>query len=285
MGTKHPNVNGVSRQKLAANRANAQRSTGARTPQGKTQAALNSLKHGGTSDRVLLPGESVEEFNDLAESLWAYLAPEDPVDRLLARRIIEVGWRSKRVGLLQGDFLWRAHHLDREEEEQDAKTEAEFSAARGNRPPRRQPAPETERFGWTFAANLDKMLNFSRYETAYERKFFRLLREYECRRAGRARTAGRSTWSAVLDAVPSSDRPEITSENEEPTVTEIAESATQESSDEAVERPAPQTPSEDRGETPVEKVDDRRRYWPEEPTAEEAPVEKVDGRQRYWPEE
>jgi hypothetical protein len=43
----------ISQKKLAANRANAQRSTGPRTPAGKARAARNSLKHGFCAQHML----------------------------------------------------------------------------------------------------------------------------------------------------------------------------------------------------------------------------------------
>lgn len=43
----------ISQKKLAANRANARRSTGPRTPAGKARAARNSLKHGFCAHHIL----------------------------------------------------------------------------------------------------------------------------------------------------------------------------------------------------------------------------------------
>jgi hypothetical protein len=41
----------------AANRRNAQKSTGPKTPEGKAAVRLNAMKHGLLSKDVLLPGE------------------------------------------------------------------------------------------------------------------------------------------------------------------------------------------------------------------------------------
>ena len=70
----------VSARKLAANRANAQRSTGPRTAAGKARAAGNALVHGVLSRRVVLPGEDPAEFVAFADSWRAYLTPGSPVE-------------------------------------------------------------------------------------------------------------------------------------------------------------------------------------------------------------
>lgn len=53
---------------LAANRANARKSTGPRTPQGKARSAFNGLKHGG---RAVVLKKRLMEFGD-REYLWFY---------------------------------------------------------------------------------------------------------------------------------------------------------------------------------------------------------------------
>ena len=47
---------------LAANRRNAQKSTGPRTAEGKKRASLNALKHGMTAKTVVLPHESASRL-------------------------------------------------------------------------------------------------------------------------------------------------------------------------------------------------------------------------------
>jgi len=49
-------------QQIAANRLNAQRSTGPRTPAGKTRVSSNALKHGLTGREVVLPNENPDDF-------------------------------------------------------------------------------------------------------------------------------------------------------------------------------------------------------------------------------
>jgi hypothetical protein len=52
----------TSPRKAEANRRNAQKSTGPKTPEGKDAVRLNALKHGLLCREVLLPGEDKGAF-------------------------------------------------------------------------------------------------------------------------------------------------------------------------------------------------------------------------------
>jgi hypothetical protein len=53
----------TSEKKAEANRRNALKSTGPKTPEGKDAVRLNALKHGLLSQEILLPGEDEEALN------------------------------------------------------------------------------------------------------------------------------------------------------------------------------------------------------------------------------
>ena len=65
---------------LNANRANAQKSTGPRTPAGKLRSSLNNYQHGRRAKALLIPGESGEELQLLSDifvdQLGAATVPE-----------------------------------------------------------------------------------------------------------------------------------------------------------------------------------------------------------------
>ena len=65
---------------LAANQANALLSTGPRTDAGKEIVSTNALSHGLTSTRVILPGESQQEFDKLRDSVVSEYGPGNPVE-------------------------------------------------------------------------------------------------------------------------------------------------------------------------------------------------------------
>jgi len=52
----------INLKRLAANRANAQLSTGPTTPEGKAKSSLNAVKTGLTGRTVLLPNEDAEAY-------------------------------------------------------------------------------------------------------------------------------------------------------------------------------------------------------------------------------
>ena len=54
---------------IDANRRNALKSTGPKTPEGKAAVSMNSLRHGLRARTVVLPGEDREEFNQLCDDL------------------------------------------------------------------------------------------------------------------------------------------------------------------------------------------------------------------------
>ena len=58
----------TSEKQIQANRRNAHKSTGPKTPEGKAAVRLNSNKHGLRSQEVLLPGEDEEALGIDRES-------------------------------------------------------------------------------------------------------------------------------------------------------------------------------------------------------------------------
>ncbi len=81
----------------AINRANAQKSTGPITPEGKQRAAMNACKHNLTGqDVVLLPGET-EAYNRLTNALLLDLRPATELERQTVQKIIDAHFRLNRL--------------------------------------------------------------------------------------------------------------------------------------------------------------------------------------------
>ncbi len=86
---------------INANRANAQKSTGPKTPEGKAIVAQNALKHGFWSQEVVIKGEDAEEFALFRAGLLEELAPAGLMELILAERIVSLSWRLQRAERLQ----------------------------------------------------------------------------------------------------------------------------------------------------------------------------------------
>jgi hypothetical protein len=91
----------TSAKQLAANRANARRSTGPRTPAGKARSRWNALRHGVLAKAVipeaLEPYESRPEFAALPATLQDEFAPASAIEEILVERIAVRYWRLARL--------------------------------------------------------------------------------------------------------------------------------------------------------------------------------------------
>ncbi len=95
--SKSLRVKDVSRKQLLANRRNAKHSTGPRSPEGKSRAAMNARVHGIFCKDLLLPGEDAHQFAAFCDLLLADLDPRDFLERSIAEQYIEAKWRVRRV--------------------------------------------------------------------------------------------------------------------------------------------------------------------------------------------
>src|SRR5947207_3612668 len=86
---------------VAANQANAQRSTGPRTPQGKAISAMNNFRHGFNGAFTVLPWEQQDEFDLLLGALRDEHKPSSLTETVLVDRMAQSLWLSKRAVMLQ----------------------------------------------------------------------------------------------------------------------------------------------------------------------------------------
>jgi len=87
----------LSEKRLAANRANAQKSRGPVTPTGKRNSSRNSTRHGILAKTVVLGGECPKEFARLLNSLIADFTPCDATEHLLVERMAVYQWKLNRI--------------------------------------------------------------------------------------------------------------------------------------------------------------------------------------------
>jgi hypothetical protein len=100
----------TSEKKAEANRRNALKSTGPRTPEGKAAVRLNALRHGLRSEEILLPGEDKEALRELDAYLRAELQPVGELENLLIDRVVAAYWRLRRLGRVEaGVFMQQSY--------------------------------------------------------------------------------------------------------------------------------------------------------------------------------
>lgn len=99
---------------LAANRANAQLSTGPRTTAGKAKSSQNAVKSGLTGRTVLLPSDDVDEYAAFVAAFQHDLAPVGQAECELVQSIADTHWRLRRIRALE--FALYAHGHEQFEE-------------------------------------------------------------------------------------------------------------------------------------------------------------------------
>ena len=82
---------------FAANQANAQRSTGPSTPEGKLAAARNALSHGLTATQALLPTEDPAAYQSHHKIYIDFFRPQDDFRRQLVVELADLKWRLRRL--------------------------------------------------------------------------------------------------------------------------------------------------------------------------------------------
>ena len=162
----------MSAKQVEANRRNALKSTGPKSPDGKARVARNALKHGLLSKDVLMEGESPSELNAFRKAMAAELAPEGEVESLLADRAVASAWRLRRANGLERDVVEQL--LDR----QRALHRSGDPYADVLQLTARQAAAHT-------LHKTDTYSKLSRYEAHIERSLYRALHELERRQAAR----------------------------------------------------------------------------------------------------
>jgi hypothetical protein len=212
----------TSEKKAEANRRNALKSTGPKTPEGKAAVRLNALKHGLLSQEILLPGEDEEALRVLGERLRDELQPLGELENLLVSRIITAYWRLHRLGRVEaGIFAWQLYGELRERAQREARSYTrntldhliENQDTTITDQQRRQEAlskaqdmqakrdAETATLGRTFIRDANEANAFSklsRYETAIERSLYKALHELQRLQAAR-RANSNVTPPAAID--------------------------------------------------------------------------------------
>jgi hypothetical protein len=91
----------------AANRRNAQRSTGPKTPEGRHTVSQNAVTHGLTATRSVVLPEEQDAFDRFAAALREQWSPEpdDELEQFYVDRMIQCAWRLRRITRMETGVL------------------------------------------------------------------------------------------------------------------------------------------------------------------------------------
>ena len=95
----------LSDKQLAANRANAQLSTGPKSETGRRRSSLNARRHNLTGQVTAMPEEDRIAHDSFAEALIKSMAPEGALELQLAQRIATDSWRLNRATAIEDNIF------------------------------------------------------------------------------------------------------------------------------------------------------------------------------------
>ena len=90
---------------IEANRLNAQKSTGPKTPEGKAVTKLNALRNGLRARTVVLPAEKAEDFHQLCNELEAEWQPQSRTEQFYVEQMAISHWKLARVEVAEKSIL------------------------------------------------------------------------------------------------------------------------------------------------------------------------------------
>jgi hypothetical protein len=87
------------------NQANAQKSTGPRSIEGKQRSAMNACKHNLTGQSLILQPDEAEAYNRLTNNLLSDLKPATELERQTVQKIIDAHFRLNRLAGVENNIF------------------------------------------------------------------------------------------------------------------------------------------------------------------------------------
>ena len=162
--------------KAEANRRNAQRSTGPRTPEGRAASSRNALRTGlATNTLTVMPGESQDDLDELTDSVHAEWNPQGDHENFLVHQMISARWRLARLA------RWEDAAIEKAIEAPGWYTKSEA---------RQWDAQPADRHVLSTLGQKNSIFDkLERYTRAAERAYSKAVRELQQHRAAQAKTA------------------------------------------------------------------------------------------------
>jgi hypothetical protein len=96
----------TTKKQLAANRLNAQKSTGPRPAEGKARSSMNALKTGIDANSLIIQHESSSRLEALADEYYDRFQPTTPEQRMLVDTLVDSEWLLRRFRRVEAQ-LWQ----------------------------------------------------------------------------------------------------------------------------------------------------------------------------------
>jgi len=112
----------TSQKRFDANRRNAEKSTGPRTPEGKSRSRFNRLEHGLAATVPVLPGEDPTAFQARVDAVVESFGPQNQVEFDLLERVAATSWafdRATRAEAARLSYKIRHDAIEREQREKE----------------------------------------------------------------------------------------------------------------------------------------------------------------------
>ena len=91
--------------RAAANKANAQKSTGPRTAAGKQRSKLNALRHGLTGQTIVLPSEDLAAYQRHSQAFLDECQPKGAVETQLVQSLLDTAWQVNRAAAIETNLF------------------------------------------------------------------------------------------------------------------------------------------------------------------------------------
>jgi hypothetical protein len=89
---------------IAANRANAQKSTGPRSVEGKSASRFNALKHGIDAASIVIPGEDPADYEALVAEYQREYRPRSAAESFQVETMIRADWHKRRLETVEAEL-------------------------------------------------------------------------------------------------------------------------------------------------------------------------------------
>ncbi len=89
---------------INANRANAQKSTGPRSVEGKSASRFNALKHGMDAASIVIPGEDPADYDSLVAQYLHEYRPQSASESFHVDTMLRADWQKRRLETVEADL-------------------------------------------------------------------------------------------------------------------------------------------------------------------------------------